>query len=75
MRKRYFILFWGATFGAVLFLGAAWTSFGRAFSARGSILDAVVLTIAGFGILFCTFIAGRIVLVTARAQRKDMGSG
>jgi tetrahydromethanopterin S-methyltransferase subunit E len=73
MRTRYFTLFWGATFGAVLFLGAAWTTFSRTFSPRGSILDGVVLAVAGLGILFCAFIAGRIVLVTARAQRKHRG--
>lgn len=73
MRTRYVVLFWGATLGAVLFLGAAWTTFSRTFSPGGSFLDGVVLAIAGLGLLFCSLTAGRIVLVAARIQRKQAG--
>ncbi len=70
MRTRPIVLFWGATAGAVLFLGAAWTTLGRAFSPAGSSLDAAILGVAAIGLLVSVFISGRIVLVTARVQRR-----
>lgn len=73
MRKRYFAIFWGAASASVLFLGAAWATMNRVFSANGSLLDGAVLVIAGLGLLGSSFVAGRIVLVASRVQRKRQG--
>lgn len=69
MRSRPFILFWGASLGAVLFLGAAWTTATRLLAPSGTILDAVTFGLAAVGFTLCVSVAARIVFVTARLQR------
>lgn len=69
-RSRPFILFWGATAGAVLFLGAAWSTARRAFDPEGTALDVLVLGLALLGLAAALFVAGRIALVTGRARRR-----
>lgn len=71
MRSRPFILFWGATAGAILFLGAAWSTMGRLRDGAATPADAVVLTLALIGLAGTSFVAGRIAYVTARAQRRS----
>ncbi len=70
MRSRPFIVFWGAVAGAVLFLGASWATIGRVLDPTRGPLDTAVLVIAIIGLGATGFVAGRIALVTARAQRR-----
>jgi hypothetical protein len=69
-RSRPFILFWGATAGAVLFLGAAWSTASRVFGPAGTALDVLVLVLALLGLAGALLIAGRIALVTGRVRRR-----
>ncbi len=69
-RPRPFILFWGATAGAVLFLGAAGSTASRVFGPAGTALDILVLVLALLGLAGTLFIAGRIAFVTGRVRRR-----
>lgn len=68
--SRPFILFWGATAGAVLFLGATWSTARRVFGPEAAALDVLVLVLALLGLATALLIAGRIALVTGRARRR-----
>ncbi len=67
MRSKVLVVFWGAAAASVLFLGAAWGTFGRL--PAGKVIDAVVFATAAFGFAAMGFVAGRIVVVSARGQR------
>ncbi len=73
MRSRVQSLFWVATAGAVLFLGALWSTSSRLWSPGSEGFDLVVLAVAGAGFVASAFVAGRIVVVTSRAARVTRG--
>ena len=75
MRSRPFIVFWGATAAAVLFLGAAWSTMGHFGSGSRRGEDLLVLAVSLAGLVVTSFVAGRIALVTARIQRLAGRSG
>ncbi len=67
MAKRTVVLFWGSAAAAVLFLGWAWASAGRMNSGGPA---EVVFGVSALGFLVTVFVAGRIILVLARLQRR-----
>ena len=72
MRSRVMTLFWGATTGSVLFLGAAWSTASELGpgAARGRWTALVLFFVASTGAVACVLVAGRIVFVSGRAQRR-----
>jgi hypothetical protein len=71
MRGKPFVIFWGATVAAVLFLGAIWGTAARLSSPGRRPADAMVAGLAGLGLVGSLFVAGRIVIVLGRVQRRD----
>ena len=69
MRSRVFVLFWGSTASAVLFLGASWTLMGRIRSPEGALHDGVFLTAAIVGLLVTGAASARIAFVIGRSLR------
>ena len=69
MRRRPIVVFWGTAAGAVLFLGSAWSTFGR-LAGPHALANGVVLVIALIGLCATSLVAGRIAFVVARAQRR-----
>ena len=72
MRSRVTTLFWGATTGAVLFLGAAWSTASELGSGAGRMrwTALVLFLLATTGAVACVLVAGRIAFVSGRAQRR-----
>jgi len=69
MGRRPIVVFWGAAAGAVLFLGSAWSTFGR-LAGPHAVANGVVLVIALIGFFGTSVVAGRIAFVVGRAQRR-----
>jgi hypothetical protein len=73
MRAKPFVIFWGATAAAVLFLGAIWSTAGRLSSSGRGPTDAIVTGLATLGLAVSLFMAGRIVVVAGQIQRRVGG--
>jgi len=69
MPRRTFLIFWTAVAVAVLLLGGGVATF-RRILASGMVIDDVVLSLAILGLSAALLVAGRIVLVSARVQRR-----
>jgi hypothetical protein len=69
MSKRTATIFWTAVAVAVLLLGGG-TATLRRVVVSGAIGDYLVLSLALLGIAAALLVAGRIVFVSARAQRR-----
>jgi uncharacterized membrane protein len=69
MGRRAIIVFWGAVAAAVLFLGSAWSAFGRLTGPHAA-ANAAVFVVALIGFLLSGMVAGRIALVVGRTQRQ-----
>ncbi|HEU5225994.1 MAG TPA: hypothetical protein VFV29_09365 [Actinomycetota bacterium] len=69
MGRRPIVVFWGAAAGAVLFLGSAWSTFGR-LAGPHAVANGVVLVVALIGLCATSLVAGRIAFVVGRAQRR-----
>lgn len=72
MAGRTFVAFWAATAAAVFLLGGGVGSF-RAAMAGGGTVDLALAALSGLGLAGAVFVAGRIVLVAARVQRRTRG--
>ena len=72
MRTRPFVIFWGAAVVATLCLGAIWSTAGS--STAQPMIDAIVLLLASVGLAVSLFVAGRIVVVMGRVQRRERAS-
>ncbi len=70
MGRRAIVLFWGAVAAAVFFLGSVWTTAGRLGSGPHTLANAAVMGIAVIGFAAAVLVAGRIVFVVGRAQRR-----
>ena len=71
MRGKPFVIFWGATVAAVLFLGAIWGTAARLSSSGRGPADSIVTGLAALGLGVSLFVAGRIVVVMGRVQKRD----
>lgn len=69
MGRRTLVIFWGAVAAAVFLLGSGVSSV-RAELGGGGIRDLVLLAISLLGLGAALLVAGRIVFVAARLQRR-----
>ena len=69
MRPKTVVAFWASVAAAVFLLGGTVASV-EAFVRHTSVEDAVLLAVSLLGLVFAGIIAGRILLVLGRAQRK-----
>lgn len=69
MARRTMLIFWAAVAASVFLLGGAFATLRRVIVGGGP-GDGVVLAIAIPGLVASLFVAGRIVLVTARLHRQ-----
>ena len=69
MGRRPIVVFWGAAAAAVLFLGSAWSTFGR-LAGPHAVANGLVLVIALIGLCATSLVAGRIAFIVGRAQRR-----
>ncbi len=69
MTRRTFVYFWGAVVIAVLLLGSGLASLNRVMRGGGG-AAAALLVVSALGFVAALFVAGRIVLVAARIQRR-----
>ena len=69
MPRRTLIVFWTAVVAAVLLLGSEVATFGRLVGS-GTVRDYVTFTLAAAGLGASLLVAGRIVFVATRLQRR-----
>lgn len=69
MPRRTVVVFWAAVAAGGSLLGAAVASAQRVLR-DGSAADTIVLTLSAFGFVMAMLVAGRIVTVLARLQRR-----
>ena len=69
MRAKSFVIFWGATGAAVLFLGATWSTMGRLSSSSHRPVDPIVAAVAFLGLAVSFLVAARIIVVMGPVQR------
>ncbi len=69
MTGRTLVAFWAAVAAAVFLLGGGVAS-ARALVRGGGVLDLVLLVVSAAGLSCALFVAGRIVLVAARVERR-----
>jgi hypothetical protein len=67
MPARTLVYFWGATIAAVCFLGGAWAAWQARAEGSGAL---AVLAVASLGVMGSAFVAGRIMVVVGRVQRR-----
>ncbi len=72
MSGRTLVMFWGAVAAVVFLLGGGVGGF-RAATAGGGTADLALAALSGLGLAGAVFVAGRIVLVAARVQRRTRG--
>ena len=70
MGRRPAVLFWGAAAAAVFFLGSVWTTAGKLGSGPHALANAVVMGVGIIGFAVTVLVAGRIVFVVGRTQRR-----
>ena len=68
MGSKPFVIFWGATVAAILFLGAIWSTVGSTSPHR--VANAIVTVLASLGLAISVLVAGRIILVVGLVQRR-----
>lgn len=73
MSRRTVIILWVAVAVAVFLLGSGVATIRRVV-AGGTLGDYIVLSLAWSGVVAALVVAGRIVFVTARAQRRSSPS-
>ncbi len=71
--RRTLVIFWSTTAAAVFLLGGAVGS-ARAILDGGGAVDVGIGVTSGVGVVAALLVAGRIVLVTARLERRARGS-
>ncbi len=72
MTRRTMVVFWATTAAAVFLLGGGVSSFRAAMEGGGGV-DLALAALSGLGLAGAVFVAGRIVLVAARVQRRTRG--
>lgn len=72
MPKRALLIFWAAVAVAIFLLGGGVATLRRVLSG-GNALDGLVLLVSAVGLMASLFVAGRIVFVAARVQRRARG--
>ena len=73
MPRRTLVVFWSTTAAAVFLLGGAVGSV-RAILDGGGAVDAALALASALGLVAALLVAGRIVFVTARLERRARGS-
>jgi hypothetical protein len=69
MRAKTVVAFWASVAAAVFLLGGSVASV-EAFVRHPSVTTGVVLALSLLGLVFAAIVAGRILFVLGRAQRK-----
>ncbi len=69
MARRTSVVFWAAVAAAAFLLGGAVSSL-RSVLAGGGARDGLLVTLSAIGLAASLLVAGRIVFVVARSQRK-----
>ncbi len=70
MQARTVVSFWTSVAAAVFLLGGTVAS-AEAFIRHASAANAIVLSVSLIGLVFAALIAGRILVVVGRAQRRS----
>lgn len=73
MHRRTTLIFWTAVVAAALLLGGGIAT-ARRVADGGTLGDYVALSLSLLGLVVALLVAGRIVLVMGRAQRRARGS-